>query len=342
MTRSVEQRGEYSTDRARSDDTDPHALNSRLFGMPAPDEAQPGVRGILLVDKPQDITSHGVVARVRRIANTRKVGHAGTLDPMATGLLVVGIGTATRLLTYFVGLDKQYLATIRLGRSTTTDDREGEPIGEPADAVALDAAAIDAAVGRLTGEILQVPSSVSAIKVGGVRSYTRVRSGEEVELAPRPVTISEFTLLGASRPADAPAGSLDLEVRVTCSSGTYIRALARDLGRDLGTGGHLTALRRTRVGPFEVGEAAPLDELLEGRPAEPLSSAAAAARLFRTAEVDEAQAVDIRNGKRVPLDGVADGSPVAVIGPDGELLALVEVVRGVSRVLTGFPSEVGA
>ncbi|WP_251857820.1 tRNA pseudouridine(55) synthase TruB [Herbiconiux sp. L3-i23] len=308
--------------------------------MPAPEHASQGVTGILLVDKPEEITSHGVVARIRRIANTRKVGHAGTLDPMATGLLVVGIGTATRLLTYFVGLDKQYLATIRLGRATTTDDREGEPLGDEVDATSLDSARIDAAVADLTGPIMQAPSSVSAIKVDGVRSYTRVRSGEEVDLPPRPVTVSEFTVLGASRPSGGPAGALDLDVRVTCSSGTYIRALARDLGRALGTGGHLTALRRTRVGPFAVDEAAPLTELMDGRPAEPLPAADAAGRLLPVVHLDDdARTADIRNGKRVPLPGVDDGSPVAALGPDGVLLALVEVKRGVARVLTGFPQE---
>jgi tRNA pseudouridine55 synthase len=307
--------------------------------MAAPESTSPVVPGILLVDKPEDITSHGVVARVRRIAGTRKVGHAGTLDPMATGLLVVGIGTATRLLTYCVGLDKQYVATVRLGRATTTDDREGEALGDQAAAIGLGEAEILAAVGRLTGDIEQVPSSVSAIKVDGVRSYARVRSGEEVELPARPVTVSEFEVLGRSIDPEGPEGSLDLEVRVTCSSGTYIRALARDLGRDLGVGGHLTALRRTRVGPFEVAAAAPLDELVAGRPAGPLSAADAAGLLMPIARVDAEAAIDIRNGKRVRLDAVDDASAVAAVAPDGELIAIVEVRGGSSRVLTGFPSR---
>ncbi|MFD1712891.1 tRNA pseudouridine(55) synthase TruB [Amnibacterium flavum] len=297
--------------------------------------------GILLVDKPEGLTSHGVVARVRRAAGTRKVGHAGTLDPMATGLLVAGIGSATRLLTYFVGLDKQYLATIRLGQSTTTDDREGEALAEAVPAASISDEAIASAVDDLTGEISQVPSSVSAIKVDGQRSYARVRAGEEVVLAARGVTIADFTVLARrDDPAGAPAGAVDLDVRVDCSSGTYIRALARDLGAALGVGGHLTALRRTRVGPFAVADATPLDELMQSdRPmADLIPPARAAARLFATIDLDGTQATDLGNGKKVPVDA-ADGSPVAAVGPAGDLVALVGVAGGIATVVTGFPRE---
>src|SRR3954471_16302733 len=234
--------------------------------MPGPleSDAAPVPNGILLVDKPEGITSHGVVARARRAYGTRKVGHAGTLDPMATGLLLLGLGPSTRLLTYLVGLDKVYLATIRLGRATTTDDREGEPLGVQEDAREIPAAAIAEGMAALTGRIEQVPSSVSAIKVDGKRSYARVRAGEDVALPARPVTVAEFTLLDRRIPEDAE-GALDLDVRGTCSSGTYTRALARDLGAALGVGGHLTALRRTAVGPFEVADATALDDLGPGR-----------------------------------------------------------------------------
>jgi tRNA pseudouridine55 synthase len=211
---------------------------------------------ILLVDKPGGMTSHDVVSRVRRLAGTRKVGHAGTLDPMATGLLILGIDSSTRLLTYLVGLDKEYFATIRLGFATTTDDREGERVGAVADTTSITRAQLDAAILPLTGRISQVPSSVSAIKVDGKRAYDRVREGEEVVLRSREVTVSAFDIL------EVRSGELD--VRVECSSGTYIRALARDLGASLGVGGHLTALRRTRVGPFGIDDAGLLgDDLME-------------------------------------------------------------------------------
>lgn len=214
--------------------------------------------GLILVDKPGGWTSHDVVARVRRLAGTRKVGHAGTLDPMATGLLILGLNSSTRLLTYIVGADKEYLATIRLGATTTTDDAEGDVVTEadPPAVAAVSDEDIARGIRALTGEIEQVPSAVSAIKVDGKRAYARVRAGEEVVLQARAVTIAEFELLAARRlPDPATPVAIELDVRVVCSSGTYIRSLARDLGADLGVGGHLTALRRTRVGPFEVREA---------------------------------------------------------------------------------------
>lgn len=276
--------------------------------------------GILLVDKPAGLTSHDVVARVRRAFGTRKVGHAGTLDPMATGLLVVGIEGATRLLTYIVGADKTYRATIRLGASTTTDDADGETIvsAEPGAVSALADERIAAGIAMLTGSISQVPSSVSAIKVDGRRAYDRVRAGEEVVLAAREVTVSRFEML-RRRSVD---GCLDLDVVVECSSGTYIRSLARDLGADLGVGGHLTSLRRTRVGDFDVADAVGVDDLAD---AGPLSPASAAIRVLAALEVSPDDARDLRHGKR--LAGQAsrlDGPLAAAIDEDGVLIGVVE------------------
>lgn len=276
--------------------------------------------GILLVDKPAGLTSHDVVARTRRALGTRKVGHAGTLDPMATGLLVIGVEGATRLLTYIVGADKTYEATIRLGQTTGTDDADGEILTRATagswDSVTPDrvAAGIDA----LTGAISQVPSSVSAIKVDGRRAYDRVRAGEEVVLAARDVTVSRFEVL-AERSGD---GFLDLDVIVDCSSGTYIRSLARDLGAALGVGGHLTALRRSRVGDFDVADAVTVDGVVETAL---LTPAAAAARVLDVMPVSAEEARDLRHGKR--LVGQADrltGSLAAAIDEDGVLVGVVE------------------
>ncbi|MFN3866947.1 MAG: tRNA pseudouridine(55) synthase TruB, partial [Demequina sp.] len=219
--------------------------------------------GLVIVDKPAGWTSHDVVGRMRRLAGTRKVGHAGTLDPMATGVLVVGIGRATRLLTYIVGHDKAYDATIRLGQSTITDDAEGD-VTHSRDASSVTDAAIADAVAALTGDISQVPSSVSAIKIDGQRAYKRAREGESVEIPARPVTVSAFEVLDIRRAGER----IDLDVRVEVSSGTYVRALARDLGAALlvdgdGVGGHLTALRRTRVGGLTLADAQTLDQLAE-------------------------------------------------------------------------------
>jgi len=214
--------------------------------------------GLVVVDKPSGMTSHDVVARVRRLAGTRRVGHAGTLDPMATGVLVVGVEKATRLLGYLTLTEKTYVATIRLGQSTSTDDAEGEPAsGSPATDIAP--GALDAEIAELTGDIWQVPPGVSAIKVNGQRAYKLTRAGEAPELAARPVTVYEFTVTGISQTGDF----LDINAEIRCSSGTYIRALARDLGAALGTGGHLTALRRTAVGPYRLEQAHSLEELAE-------------------------------------------------------------------------------
>ena len=215
------------------------------------------VDGFVLVDKPVGLTSQQCVTRVKRALGAAKAGHAGTLDPLATGLLVVGLGRATRLLGYLSGQDKQYAATIRLGQATVSDDAQGEWLGERTDATGLTTAAITAAMAAYAGDITQVPSAVSAIKVGGQRAYALVRAGEEVTLTARAVTVTRFTLQ-ARRDQD---GWVDLDVTVDCSSGTYVRALARDLGRDLGVGGHLTALRRTRVGTLSVAGAVTLEEI---------------------------------------------------------------------------------
>lgn len=276
--------------------------------------------GILLVDKPGGLTSHDMVARTRRAFGTRKVGHAGTLDPMATGLLVIGIEAATRLLTYVVGADKTYFATIRLGQSTGTDDAEGDVIAasEPAAVHAVTTGQILTGVDALTGDISQIPSAVSAIKVDGRRAYERVRAGETVELKARAVTVTRFDVLAERR----SEGVIDVDVVVDCSSGTYIRALARDLGHSLGVGGHLTALRRTRVGPFTVDGAAGLEELAD---AETVKPAVAAAQIMQPLHVSADEGRDLRHGKR--LLGQASrlhAAQAAAIDPAGDLVGIVE------------------
>ena len=292
--------------------------------------------GILLVDKPGGLTSHDVVARTRRAFGTRKVGHAGTLDPMATGLLVLGIEGATRLLTYVVGADKTYLATIRLGETTTTDDAEGEVVAR-AEAEKMDAvttAQVGEGIAALTGDITQVPSSVSAIKVDGRRAYDRVRAGEEVELSARAVTVPRFEVLAERRTADA----LDLDVIVDCSSGTYVRALARDLGASLGVGGHLTALRRTRVGPFDVADAVGIDALDD---AQPLGPGAAASQVLQRLDVTAEEARDLRHGKRlVDQAERLGGAQAAAIDPDGALIGIVERRARDIKSAMNMPEEI--
>ena len=299
--------------------------------------------GLLLVDKPQGLTSHDVVARARRALSTRKIGHAGTLDPMATGLLTLGVGSATRLLTYLVGLDKTYETTMLLGAATTTDDAEGEVIAtaDAATVAAVTDERLAAGIRALTGEIDQRPSSVSAIKVDGRRAYDRVRAGEEVELASRRVTISAFDTLAVRRTAT----SIEVDACIDCSSGTYIRALARDLGAALGVGGHLTALRRTRVGPFEVADAVTLEALAEGGRSLLANPATVAARLFPVLDVDAAHARDLGHGKLLALPGHPDAEPVAALerGAGGEhpdrLVALISVRNGRGRTLVGCPHD---
>ena len=267
--------------------------------------------GLVVVDKPPGLTSHDVVARLRRIAHTRRVGHAGTLDPAATGVLVCGVGRATRLLGHLLLAGKEYDATIRLGMRTSTDDAEGEILATRSAAGVTDEQ-IAAAVASLTGEIQQVPSAVSAIKVGGVRAYARVRAGEDVALAARAVTVERFDVL--ARSGD------DLDVHVSCSSGTYIRALARDLGELLGCGGHLTALRRTRVGPFTAEAARTLEQLEQELTLLPLGDAVAA--MFARRDVDAEAAAAIRHGRPLPPTGIP--APVGVFDGDGQVLALVQ------------------
>ena len=296
-----------------------------------------GRSGILLIDKPAGITSHDVVARTRKRAGTRKVGHAGTLDPMATGLLVLGINNSTRLLTSLVGLDKEYSATIRLGSATNTDDADGEPIevAEPGRVDALTAAGVSAALVPLTGAIRQVPSSVSAIRVDGKRAYTLAREGEIVELAARSVTVSALEVLGLRREAHF----YDLDVRVRCSSGTYIRAIARDLGAALGVGGHLTALRRSMIGPFSVADAADLECLDVA--AALIAPAAIAAALFPVFALDAEQAVDLGHGKRLVAERPAGRpGPVAAIAPDGRLVGLLEFTAGIGKPIVNFAPDV--
>lgn len=284
--------------------------------------------GLLIVDKPQGWTSHDVVGRIRKLMGTRRVGHAGTLDPMATGVLVVGVEKATRLLGYLTLADKQYTATIRLGQTTATDDAEGEPIGH-VPVRNLEEAELLRAVAGLTGQISQVPPGVSAIKVGGQRSYRLARAGQAPQLAARTVTVSEFTVEKIR-----PAGDVtDVDVRVTCSSGTYIRALARDLGAALGVGGHLTALRRTRVGPYEASQAATLDELAACLAVIPLAQAAAAAFPRRDLTQEEARA--LAHGARLEPGGTGP-APVAAFAPDGSLVALIEDADGRARSLAVF------
>ena len=261
--------------------------------------------GLVVVDKPGGMTSHDVVARVRRLAGTRKVGHAGTLDPMATGVLVLGLNRATRLLGHLTLADKRYDATIRLGTTTVTDDAEGEVVSTgPTDGLTEEV--VRSALAAFVGEVDQVPSAVSAVKVGGRRAYDRVRVGEQVDLP-------------------------DVEVSVHCSSGTYIRAIARDLGAALGVGGHLTALRRTAVGPFTLADARTLDELADVFAMTPIADAARAS--FQALDLDATQAADVRVGRR--LD-VALDTTTAMFAPDGEFLALYEPRDGAARAVAVF------
>ncbi|MFH8731251.1 tRNA pseudouridine(55) synthase TruB [Streptomyces sp. NPDC017964] len=291
--------------------------------------------GLVIVDKPSGFTSHDVVAKMRGIAKTRRVGHAGTLDPMATGVLVLGVERATKLLGHLALTEKEYLGTIRLGQNTLTDDAEGD-LTSSTDASGVARGAIDAGVAKLTGAIMQVPSKVSAIKINGVRSYKRAREGEEFEIPARPVTVSSFTVYDI-RDAVAEDGTpvLDLVVSVVCSSGTYIRALARDLGADLGVGGHLTALRRTRVGPYKLDSARTLDQLQEELTVMPVADAATAA--FPRWDVDAKRAKLLLNGVRLEVPGeYAGAGPVAVFDPEGVFLALVEESKGKAKSLAVF------
>lgn len=286
--------------------------------------------GIVIVDKPHGWTSHDVVGKMRGLAATRKVGHAGTLDPMATGVLVIGIGKATRLLNYIVGADKDYDATIRLGFETSTEDAQGEPIVETVGlAASIDDAAIAQAASELTGDIMQVPSAVSAIKIDGKRSYERVRAGEDVQIPARPAHVSKFSVSDVRSATSDFGPVLDVDAHLSVSSGTYVRALGRDLARSLGTQGHLTALRRTRVGGYHLKQAFTLEQLAaaaEGDGVIPvISLAAAAASTFPVRELSAEETIALGFGKRLsPLPTVSGETIMAGISPDGELVALLK------------------
>lgn len=271
--------------------------------------------GLVVVDKPAGMTSHDVVARLRRLLRTRRIGHAGTLDPMATGVLVCGVARATKLLGHLALDTKAYLATVRLGAATSTDDADGEPIGG-ADASEVAEADVRAAIAALSGDLEQVPSAVSAVRIAGKRAYQLAREGETVELAPRPVTVTRFDLLGTRR----GDGVTDLDVSVECSTGTYVRALARDLGGALGVGGHLTALRRTRVGPFDLDEARTLDELAAD-PALSLDLDTAVRTAFPTRAIDDSEATALSHGRW--LDPAGLSGTYAAVDPDGRAVALL-------------------
>ncbi|WP_341242958.1 tRNA pseudouridine(55) synthase TruB [uncultured Nocardioides sp.] len=290
----------------------------------------PVTPGLVVVDKPAGITSHDVVARVRRLAGTRKVGHAGTLDPMATGVLVLGVDRATRLLGHLMLTEKAYAATVRLGVSTGTDDAEGEVSATPG-AAGVDEQQVRDALTGFVGDIEQVPTAVSAIKVDGKRAYQRVRDGEQVELEARPVTIHELVVHDVRRSSVEGLEVLDADITMRCSSGTYVRAVARDAGALLGTGGHLTALRRTAVGPYDLAVARTLDDLAEEFAVLPLAVAARAA--FPAADLDAQQARDVRVGR--PLDLPLD-TLTGVFDPDGEFLALYEPREGRARPVAVF------
>ncbi|MGO3278448.1 MAG: tRNA pseudouridine(55) synthase TruB [Brevibacterium aurantiacum] len=294
-------------------------------------------QGVLVCDKPQGLTSHGVVSRIRRWYGTRKVGHAGTLDPMATGVLVLGLGRGTKLLGYITGVSKTYLATIRLGSATPTDDADSEPdlFAEASALSAVTDTRIAQGVSALTGPIDQVPSAVSAIKVNGQRSYARVRAGEEVELKARRVEISRFSILDTRY--SVSEGHIDVDVEVDCSSGTYVRALARDLGGNLGVYGHLTALRRTRVGAFGIADAVTIPEDLDTAAPALTSLAEVARTLLPSVHVDADEAKALMQGKTVTTDRSPQESGEVVVICDEELVSIAEVrAGGVLKSQTAF------
>jgi len=297
---------------------------------PADASTGPAASGVLVVDKPAGWTSHDVVGRVRRLVGTRRVGHAGTLDPMATGVLVLGVGRGARLLRFLVGTRKAYLATARLGVSTSTDDAEGEVV-RTASTDDLDPAAVRAAAARLLGEIDQVPSAVSAVKVAGERAYKLVRRGERPALSARRVTVYELRVDDVRTGAD----NVDFDLVVECSSGTYVRALVRDLGATLGVGGHVTSLRRTAVGPFTLAIAQRLDELGE-HGVRMLSLAEAAGMVLRTVRCDDDEARAVSYGQRIPLAGDDLDGQVALVGTAGQLLAVYVREGDVARPVTVF------
>ncbi|MDC7109700.1 tRNA pseudouridine(55) synthase TruB [Corynebacterium afermentans] len=287
--------------------------------------------GIVVVDKPAGMTSHDVVARLRRFFGTRKVGHAGTLDPMATGVLVAGIERGTKLLAHLVAEDKVYETTIRLGASTTTDDAEGATV-DTHDASGVTDEAIRAEVAKLTGTIMQVPSKVSAIKIDGRRAHELVRAGEEVDIPAREVTIHAFDLGEIRRDGEF----VDVDARVHCSSGTYIRSLGRDLGAALGVGGHLIALRRARVGAFSLTDARTLEQL-ENSAELSLSLDDALIRVWPVLNVTADEYVALAMGKWLKPRGLKGVH--AAVGPDGRAVALVkEKGKRLATVFVARPS----
>ena len=295
--------------------------------------------GLVLIDKPKGWTSHDVVAKLRGIAGTRRVGHAGTLDPMATGLLLIGINSATKLLTYLVGASKTYEATIRLGASTITDDAEGDIVDVASAEVvrAITSEQIESALESLRGEIMQVPSSVSAIKVDGERAYAKVRGGDEVKLAPRPVVVSRFEITAPARIIeDGAATYLDFDAIIECSSGTYIRALARDLGSKLNVGGHLTALRRTKINNYSVEDAQSLDGLTrDSLSVAPMFDAVKSE--FPIRSLSNQEVIDLRHGKRIAANGVT--GPVIAAVVETSVVAMLESVGEQLKSLVVFASD---
>lgn len=296
--------------------------------------------GLALIDKPQGWTSHDVVAKLRSIAGTRRVGHAGTLDPMATGLLLIGINSATKLLTFLVGEDKTYFATIRLGASTITDDKESVVIefGDEEKIKGLNQAAVEKVLAQFRGSILQVPSSVSAIKVDGERAYAKVRSGEDVTLSARSVEIPKFEITNSPRRVSEDGRNFfDIDVQVDCSSGTYIRALARDLGTALGVGGHLTALRRTRIGKYSIDQAQQLDGLTS-ESLDVLDISQAAKQQFHLRHLNDQEVIDLRHGKRLKSNGEAE-KPFAGIDKNEKLVAVLTTSGKDVKSLVVFTDE---
>ena len=282
--------------------------------------------GLVLIDKPQGWTSHDIVAKLRGIAGTRRVGHAGTLDPMATGLLLLGVNAGTKLLTFLVGEGKTYEATIRLGANTITDDAEGDIVAqaEPSKVRAITADQVEAALANLRGEIMQVPSSVSAIKVDGERAYAKVRGGDEVKLSARPIKVSKFEITKTPQVVETEGGVfLDFDALIECSSGTYIRALARDLGEALQVGGHLTVLRRTRIGSYKIEDAAAMQDLTRENLV--ITSMFDSVKdAFQLRELSEQEAIDLRHGKRIAANG-ATAQEIAGVH-EQQLIAMLEPV----------------
>ena len=268
------------------------------------------MHGFALINKAPGITSHDVVAQARRHYGTKKVGHAGTLDPMATGVLVLGIGSATRLLQYVTDGTKKYEATIRLGQSTHTDDREGEVIATT-NAAGISEDEIKSGLKNFIGKIKQKPSSVSAIKIDGKRAHQRVRDGEVVDIPARDVEVMDIEIANISIVGEF----VDIQVAVTCSAGTYIRAIARDLGDLLKVGGHLTSLNRTLVSPFDISECTDLTD------SKLISTADGISRILPVRTIDLAEANEISFGRAI--DASNKSGAVAALDQGGEFIALL-------------------